>query len=49
MIVGHERRRLVLGPVGHPEGVDVAEDDDGDGGEVEALLPDLVAACKDAD
>ena len=36
----------MLGAVGHPEGVHVAEDDDGDGREVEALLPDLVAACK---
>ena len=46
MVIGNELGGGVGVLVSHAEGVHVPEDDDGDGGKEEALLPGLVATCK---
>ena len=46
VVIGNELGGGVGVLVSHAEGVHVPEDDDGDGGKEEALLPGLVAACK---
>merc|ERR1719474_2517773 len=43
MIIGDEWRRLMLRSIAHAKGVDVSEDDDGDGSEHEGLFPELPA------
>ena len=46
VVIGNELGGGVGVLVSHAEGVHVPEDDDGDGGKEEALLPGLVATCK---
>ena len=46
VVIGNELGGGVGVLVSHAEGVHVPEDDDGDGGKEETLLPGLVATCK---